>query len=984
VSLHLVLAMADFGISILISLAISAAMAGASYALSKSKRAKKPHANQPDLPVSTTATQGAQVPLLIGRRRIGALVAWVGARKAVPVVARVKSGPLKGNSSKKRATGEINYFESRWDLLCVGPAKCLRRIWQDGRVVFSAVHLAAGGLTPEEYPSGTLIQGGGNGDFYIFWGETDQEVNAHVQGHTGVASRWPHVCSVFWIDKPLGSVPRWPQLDYDMEAGPRRAPLAGCYDDLFEVGGTPEAVIDLYSGASHDPPTGDFDSTPNGSNGYEAEFTEATGAWYSALIDEPSDLGYHGYVHFFGQDTPTYGEQLSAVRVWFEDSSGFEVVLLDEEELVTVDDPPGPACWEFVEPGWVRRRFQFPYVWVPAGTWKLRVGGTIVGNPPSGWSVDVGAGIHRIPDAVLPVNDFDSVVRQLLFEPFPHGAGFDESHFDLASLASVSAALTAEGLTEFAVFAQDGDELGNVLGNLLQDAGVFWTRDPATGLETFRIVREEVDPLPTLDDDQVLPVEAEIEAVHAERAVDRAMYAFVDAARQFRDTVVGIDDDGQPTETGNVRGTVGRISSVVTFAAAAIVAERRSQQELAAPSRVVVYAGRDARMLVPGQAIRVPGISYVLRVADVEVDVLTSRAKLELFPDHYGAPVSSFAHAEDSEVIDGAADAVAANLHEDWIEIPEMVAGSGTLMIAGMRVRAHDQIVQQGVHLSDDGSTYKEVVPDGALMAGGALTEGLSATAAWEIEDGPTFDLEGPDADEVQDLTGNDARWRRGDQMCLIGSEIFFLRGIEALGGASYRLKGLIRARFDTDRELHAIGDSVFVFQEGGLLPQTDALLFPGQVLHVKQQPSTPASELSLASVAAVSRTLYGKGLRPPKPVGLRVTAPVLGSASYRTGEDVSFRWASRLANPPSTGAGSFPAGAAVGLGVVGLTDFRIRVYDSGDVLVRTEMRSVPEWTYSNADLQSDLGGEADFRIEVDEIRSGFYSDTTELAVELL
>ena len=75
--------------------------------------------------------------------------------------------------------------------------------------------------------------------------------------------------------------------------------------------------------------------------------------------------------------------------------------------------------------------------------------------------------------------------------------------------------------------------------------------------------------------------------------------------------------------------------------------------------------------------------------------------------------------------------------------------------------------------------------------------------------------------------------------------------------------------------------------------------------------------------------------------------------------------------------------GAGVGTGVSPVYGtFEGRVYDDMDVLVATyDLGTTPEWTYDNADLQTDLGGETDFRLEVYNINGGFRSEPTELLI---
>jgi hypothetical protein len=161
----------------------------------------------------------------------------------------------------------------------------------------------------------------------------------------------------------------------------------------------------------------------------------------------------------------------------------------------------------------------------------------------------------------------------------------------------------------------------------------------------------------------------------------------------------------------------------------------------------------------------------------------------------------------------------------------------------------------------------------------------------------------------------------------------------------------------------------------------TDPLVAPDQLLYVKPQPWT-SSPLSLASITAVSKTLYGKGLRPPPVNALRVTLPRNGVPAYYTGEDVRFAWG-YLSTEPGVGADRVPAGTPTADAAID-GEFEVEIYDAGDVLVRTETVATPVFLYDNATLQADLGGETDFTISVRHTKNGYRSSAVELAVEAL
>lgn len=1070
--MHLELILAYAAIPFLVTLALSVGLAAAAYYLNRPKSATTPHANTKaeDFSLTNISSQGAMIPLIKGRARVGAIIGMT-SELAVYQASAYNPGEGKGRSRRHSRTvyptTTPHYSERAWHQICVGPATALHRIWSDGTIVFNTT------ITPTSHPSGSILSTITASEvFAIYWGESDQPVNTFLGStspqRVGVNSRWPHVCYVVWFGKQLGSSPRWPQVEYDIECNtdpiPELATGAFIHYDATVAASVEEAAGNPAENG--DPVTGWLDQsgnaydltqtgsvcptyrTPAGINGLAAvdfdltlpnpdamsvnvglsnpDFNHQSGdVW--AVVEVDAMPATDGTIFCFTRSNASQAASshvilgitsAGAVFIWFRFNTG--PVEGRVETAAGVVEVGGQYVIRFRSDG---------------SAWSIWVNGTehslstTIGTNSGGWFGDIETVAFRVGlggasfssgvdfhfggrigevlafDANLSAEaeerlvaylvdkwDIDgvlsfgwgSVVESLLFDTYPHGAGLDPDEFDRESIANVSSALTAEGLTDFSAIAIEGDEVGNVIGQLLQDAGVTWVRDYANPdkQERFYIVRSEADPLSTIPASAILAPEVEIEVLHAERAIDRAIFSFSDVARNFRETTITIDEDGQALESGAPRGNIIRIGTLTDYDQAAIVAERRSQEELAGGSRFTVHAGRDARMLLPGQAFKVSGVPFVLRLVEVHLDQLSSRARLEAILDHYGTPATGFAQPDDSTGGDSGGIPAEENLRETWVEIPEHMAGAGEVNVAALRIRDHDQVRQQNIHFSADNVTYREVGIDTAKMAGGVLTSGVLASTAFLIPQGPTFDAEGPDIGDAQDLTTDDKAWRQGDQLCLIGEEVFFLQGITPLGGASYRLDGLIRARYDTVQAAHSAGDAVFIFPASGLVPFVDPFAFPGEDLYVKQQP-VASDEFDLASVTPVLKTVHGKGVTPMTPGMVRAVSPEFGSPCYHSGDDVQFRWGYRSSQVAGTGAGMQPAGSAVGESDP-LGEFEVSIFDAGDVLVATYTRDLNQFTYTNVQLQADLGGETDFTIQVREINGGFKSDPVELFVELV
>lgn len=157
----------------------------------------------------TLSNRGAPLNYLIGPKRVGPFVGWIGNRQSEKEDAPGGKG-LFGTTPKIKI-----YYESGWHQLGLGPLKSFDRITQNGKVIFD------GPITPTTHPSGTTVNIGREGSFIIMWGEENQPVHTFLSDPEvlGVSSRWPYTASVFWVKKRLGPSAFWPSLEYDATGG---------------------------------------------------------------------------------------------------------------------------------------------------------------------------------------------------------------------------------------------------------------------------------------------------------------------------------------------------------------------------------------------------------------------------------------------------------------------------------------------------------------------------------------------------------------------------------------------------------------------------------------------------------------------------------------------------------------------------------------------------------------------------------------------
>lgn len=988
---------------VLLVASIGASVGGAIYTYQKTKK-NRGNSSAEDFGLSNIATQGAFIPLVIGKRRVGPIIAWVGDPWAKP----------------PRRSKALNwlYEEKAWHLLCVGPAKKLHKIWSNGEVIFPDPNYTLSGpgttaIDSDTVASGTLVQTYA-GDFRIFWGEPDQPVNTFLASATrvGIASRWPHVCYVVWERFGLQFQPIWPQLEYEIETEPYITQIVEAeafVEPVYVEGPNPEdyygpnagyalaqILLESYPhGAGLSAELARFDYTAGAAGGDEVlsrihtsaafDNTNGTKNITGEASGDPSaiDAGLHDVDHappyysgggmeeeanwvgiYTYDGTPT--GNFTRIHVYLQGPSGQKVTLYDQAPGDFYD---GSDLFSWTPPsGWtVDTDLQLTYAEFDVtevtldedGIWDLHVDFDVTFDDYPNENAEVQAQVTLVTGTQAPTGSF----------------------YDFLEL------MDTEGLA-VSVVAKDGEEAGAVVSQLLYETGATLPIDCAGNMSLVPIRQVDAADVIQLDEDQILPPSAQIDVVHADRPIDRVIYSFADSKRNYRESAIQIDEDGQASEANNVRGDVIQLRTIVDYDVAAIVSERRSQEELGLASRYVINVARGGHRIKPGVVINVPNVADYLRVLSVKLSDTTDKAEIEVLSDFYGVAPSTYTPPV---YTDGQSYSVAAEENDEatFFELPEHLGERGKLYFVPLRIRSSLYVTQQILHVSDNGTSYSEIDASYAIMSGGELKAGESipADGPWLISQGPQFDLSGEadDLTEVMtDLSSDLPAWRRGEQLALINSELFFVQKITAISATVFRLDGLIRARYDTARQAHAAGDKVFLFPKLYMEAYQAQQAVPNATFYLKQQPFASGSPLALSSVAATSKALYGKGLTPMPPGCLRITAPRKGVAAYYTGEDVTFEWAWRSTSYTGTGAGLQPAGTAIGQSPISGT-FEAEVYNTSDVKVATyPLGAVATWTYDNADIQSDLGSEVDFYVKIRNVNGGWRSSPVQLSVEAL
>lgn len=788
----------------------------------------------------------------------------------------------------------------------------------------NGVPIFVGPITADSHPSGSTIDLGNEGSFRIFWGENDQPQNTYL----GDASR-------------VGVSSRWPRCCYVEWRGKRMGPSPNWPQMTYVVETRPQEISGpiLTGTPGYIEPTQVLSSETFAIN---AVVTGSPGtAYWELLGDQTARFKPKGKIQVTGNTGLGTDTDFTLLKVVFTGSPTVRTRLFTNETI------PGAATAD----GDVK-----PYD----------------SQGDDGWN-----GAHAL--------------AELLFEQWPFGLSLDKSEWNMTSLEALGSLIDENGENlRCSLIAPNGQDARGLLGGIMQDLGVMISLNMRTGLLEFVPVRKPTGTIPHIPfDAQVQRTEIEVQL--GSRPVDRLVFAFSDEENAFRDMTIAVDDDGQASQAEFYRARSVQIISTSNFDTAARISQRRALEELAGGGEFRIFANRAARVLIPGEAITADGFNEVLRVMQTKHDPLSGQVEVVVVNDFYGGTISSF--LTNRANTGGTGQAVEADEQFAVVEVPEVLTGAGgpqTVLFA--HVRAHAGVSSHDLHISRDDVTYAIAVSgDLSIITGGTLDEALDD--AWEQDQGPEFTALGPDIGDVLDLTSDVVSWRNGRQLVVFvdgsgNQEIAFLKKITFVAGTTWRLDGLIRARYDTRPLSLGAGTRFFILQNDDGEPIQDPLLAPQVTLYGKSQPRGQGV-LPLPQITPESVQLYGKGIRPVPVSGVKLDtgSNSAGSGNTRWGDlfyrttgvgsedDLVLTWAYSTPQTAGTGAGLFGAGATV-FDADPEGDFIVEILDSMSTVKRTVVVSTNSYTYTRADRIADFGSEpSSFKVRVTQLRGGQQAD---------
>lgn len=275
------------------------------------------------------------------------------------------------------------------------------------------------------------------------------------------------------------------------------------------------------------------------------------------------------------------------------------------------------------------------------------------------------------------------------------------------------------------------------------------------------------------------------------------------------------------------------------------------------------------------------------------------------------------------------------------------------------------------VHARRPSGTYEIQDYSSRFVMRGEVVDANYPATTNVIDDalGMVVQLEGADLEVELGLPLEDGLLN--EWVAVVGGEICSVFEAELLAEGKYRFY-LVRGRFDTAREAHAIGAQVFVFR------MSDAPLFFGQndieEQAMKLQQVVSGGPEDLAGVAEIETVTTQRWWRPLEPKNLRAFGDGMNPV-YSTGQDVPIAWT--ITSERMEGFWEvWEKGWKEELPDTVLEIWTVGGVKVGEVeiLFDNEIAPASEYLLDNADLAAWLGGEVSFDVRAYARRNGYRS----------
>jgi len=287
------------------------------------------------------------------------------------------------------------------------------------------------------------------------------------------------------------------------------------------------------------------------------------------------------------------------------------------------------------------------------------------------------------------------------------------------------------------------------------------------------------------------------------------------------------------------------------------------------------------------------------------------------------------------------------------VEAPYVLSPNSTQLIP-MAGKNSDYLTGFNVYMSiDDGDSYTFLSNSLNLAAHGTLEVAYPITGTLDDgEDGILVNF--TEGQERIESAGMGAVLAGESNLVYINDELLSFTTITPISGVQYRLTGIIRNRYGTEKEHHSgLADVYFVSKSAGMISHSEIIY--GADRKFKLVPYNGKQTGDIAEATAIDLTIAAESSTPYRPTNFDCNG-VSYASRYTSGGNCVLTWTPRKRGE----------GAGIGLPGVVLPEtdregyFEIEVWVSS-VLVRTQSAiNSTTWTYTNAMNVADNGTPAD------------------------
>ena len=434
------------------------------------------------------------------------------------------------------------------------------------------------------------------------------------------------------------------------------------------------------------------------------------------------------------------------------------------------------------------------------------------------------------------------MLEQLLFEPYPFGAGMDRSQWDMESLEDLGELLVEEGITTH-VRPEGGKTIESAIVDVLADLSVLIPRNPITGLMTFVPVREPSGDIAYLNEHLLTDPLPELTQVFGDtKTPTEAVFTFRDRKAKFEPAPIGHDNAGRVFYEQWENSKNVNLATCRDFNSAATCASRRAQEELAQKVAVRINALRGAREILPGQVFFAAGINALLRCTATKPSTESGNTEIDAAVDVFGS--SSASEAGKRLYNKRLSPQPEPNYLEAVVQRP-------SLRLVFPHQAAHDKVAGCTVYISTNGTDFSYLGSIQRSSWAGELESGLSAAATGTIVQTTPIGIT-----QKLDLSSDAARFNAGGQVALIGDplglhELVYVESITEISSERHQLNNMLRGRESTPAVAWSAQTPVFGFLDTELR-LNNAAVQPSAALWFKLAPVTGAGELPLSECTPI------------------------------------------------------------------------------------------------------------------------------------